>query len=160
MLVAIIAVAGTLLGSALTHFFQRHQNDVESATAAAEARRQERITAYSEFAAAVAQLRGACQNRYTMRVRHGSDSEQHLAARTHTFHVQPAARAAMYRVLLLADDPRLLSLAADIMETTISIREAETDADMERRSDLSRMQTEEFIAAAAAQLNGTARNAR
>jgi hypothetical protein len=137
----------------MTHVLLQRQTDRAEALALSEQVRQERIAIYSEFAEAVAELRGACQHRQIMREKHGLESTEFGEARAWNHRVQPAARGAMYRVHLIADDPQLVSLSTELMAATIAVRDAEGSADLQTRSDRSRDLTDAFVAAAASQLH-------
>jgi hypothetical protein len=151
-LVTLIAVAGTLLASVLGYIFQRRQQDLADRRARSDQLRQERITIYSEFAEAVAQLRGASRQRQIMRQKYGPESREFLEARAENNRIQPIARARMYRVHLVGNDPELLTLSRQAIDATISIQDAESDAELLHRSEMSRRLTDDFVAAAAVQL--------
>jgi hypothetical protein len=140
----------------LTHVFQGWQVRSADLRARADRLRQERIVIYSDFAGSVSQLRGATQFRQIMQEQHGPDSEQFLTARAETRRIQPIARAAMYRVHLVADDPHLVALSAEIIDVTNAIREAANEPDMLALVDQSRRLTDSFIRTTATELHRSA----
>ncbi|GAA2634171.1 hypothetical protein GCM10009863_58090 [Streptomyces axinellae] len=115
-----VAVGGTLLGAVVTHVFQRLAARRGEQFARSEALRQERIAAYSSFAATVEEYRHGQAARWYRKQeapdgpggRGGPSDEAFLAARDGAHHLRTVTRQALYRVKLLTDD-RMVVLAAE-----------------------------------------------
>lgn len=147
-LTAAIAVLGTLLGATISYFFQRRQAGHVGEIAARGKLREERIAAYSAFAQSVADLRGGQLQRWTVRRESDPDSEHYAQARSDSWRLRTAARSAMYRVQLVADDEGLAKQARELVEVTIDILDAGDSADLAARAQRSSDGTDAFIAEA------------
>ena len=115
---SIVAVAGTLLGSAATYIFQRLNAGRAEAFARNEQRRQERLAAYSAFASAITELRTAVIAVWFRQHRaHRDADDAHrdaddvAALRAEANRLGAAADHARFRVQLLSRDPGLVSCA-------------------------------------------------
>nr|WP_206442743.1 hypothetical protein [Streptomyces boncukensis] len=111
MWTSVVAVAGTLLGSVVTHVFQRSAARRSERFARSEALRQERIATYSACAAALEEYRRGQTERW-YRKREDADGAAFHAARDEAHRLRTAARQVLYRVTLLTDD-RTVTLAAE-----------------------------------------------
>ncbi|MFF3287629.1 hypothetical protein [Streptomyces sp. NPDC003023] len=148
MWTAVIAVVGTLLGSAATHFFQRQSAERGAVLARAEQLRQERISAYSSFAGALVDYRRGQNDRWH-RARDFPDSALAEESRIDSYRLRSGAHQALIRVQLVCDDPQTLALAASAFEITNCMHEAPDEADRSLRSEQARETLSEFIGAAA-----------
>jgi hypothetical protein len=90
---ALIAVAGTLLGSVSTFVFQRASADRAERVARLGTRRQELLAMYAEFASAVTSLRANAYDRWH-RYQEGPDGAAYLAARDEYHQAYERARSA------------------------------------------------------------------
>jgi hypothetical protein len=126
-LASVIAVAGTLLGSVVTHVLQRRTAGHAERFAWDERLRQERLTAYSAFAEAVMAYRHEELTHWLRR--HGEliDPSQR-AEPAEQGRLRAAAWQARYRVQLLADKPRLVELAEEAMDAVADIHRSNDSA--------------------------------
>ncbi|MCF2131246.1 hypothetical protein L1I79_33210 [Strepomyces sp. STD 3.1] len=96
---ALIAVLGTLLGSAATYVFQRRSAEQAENVAHQRQLRSERMAVYSEFAQAVTEFRRCQYGRWhDDQASPGRDSEAALEARR----LRGVAQYAVFRVQLIA----------------------------------------------------------
>lgn len=145
VLAAGIAVIGTLLGSIVAYLFQRRQAQFVHSMASHGRMRDEQILAFSSFAEAIADLRGAQIRRWTSRQEDQPDSEQYVHARAESWRLRTAARSAMYRVQLVAVDEALASRAAELVELTVAILAAGDVQDLDALAKRSAAETNVFI---------------
>ncbi|WP_030746003.1 hypothetical protein [Streptomyces griseus] len=146
--VALIAVAGTLLGVIATHWFQGRATLRTAALHRGELLRQERITTYSAFAGAVVDYRHSQNDRWFRAVEEPG-SEEAEESRYASYRQRNTARQALFRVQLVCDDPELRKLAEAAFEETHCMHEAVGTEDRARRSDRAKDALARFIAAAA-----------
>ncbi|POX42648.1 hypothetical protein C3486_03475 [Streptomyces sp. Ru73] len=145
---SVVAVGGTLLGSVVTHAFQRAASKRGEAFTRSEALRQERITTYSAFAEAAEQYRhGQAQRWYGKREDPGG--EPFRAARDEAHRLRTVARQALYRVKLLTDDQEVVRAAERAYRCTWEVSNAQDETDHRTRDAESRQAIEEFVARAA-----------
>ncbi|MER7043352.1 hypothetical protein [Streptomyces jumonjinensis] len=148
MEIAVIAVIGTLLGSVVTHVFQRRTTERTAALTRAEQLRQERISAYSAFAGALVDYRRGQNDRWH-RARETPGTAAAEDARIESYRLRSSAHQALIRVQLVCDDSQALELASAAFEVTNCMHEAPDDDDRSRRSEQARETLSEFIGAAA-----------
>ncbi|MDX3638311.1 hypothetical protein [Streptomyces sp. MB09-02B] len=148
MLAALIAVAGTLLGVVVTNRQQDRRADRSERIVAAERLRQERITAYAEFARTVMEFRSSQYQRWRHR-QDGHDSPSYDEVRYESHQRRAQAWYALYRVrLVAAGEHDLVELGKTAMTLATRIDEA---SDLEELRDIgsrTRVAVEEFIDAA------------
>jgi hypothetical protein len=130
---SLIAVLGTLLGSFTTFQFQQRTTARTEAIAREERLRQERLTAYSGFAAAVTELKRAVVTVWLRR----SDPAEHDQALAEADRMGALAESARFRLRLVSGQPEPLADAAfahmDSLRSAVDlaelkIREAEFEA--------------------------------
>ncbi len=119
---ALIAIAGTLLGTGVTYLFQRSSADRAADHAVAERLRQDRLNAYNTFADAAVEYRRTEIDRWHRMQDGNPDAE--LATRVESYAKRTEARSALLRVRLLTNDVRLQELGEKIMEATHAIHRA------------------------------------
>ena len=146
-LTSLVAVAGTLLGSALTYVFQRRTAGRAERFARDERLRQERMSAYSAFAEAVMEYRH--EELQVWLHRHGELTHP----LPESFHVEQGrlralALRARYRVRLLADEPGLTELADESIKAVADIHRAKDTTELMEHGDRTEQRVEEFIRAA------------
>jgi hypothetical protein len=145
---AIVAVAGTLLGSGLTYLFQRLTLRRTAAEARSEKRREEFTNAVAAYASVAARLRRAEFDRAMKRLE-GVKSEEREAVRQETYHLRAEAQSAYYLVRLLADpdiDGELVRDADDVISRSQSITaESNMLSEVRARSDEAAEALREFI---------------
>ncbi|GAA2048460.1 hypothetical protein N0X72_16870 [Streptomyces carpaticus] len=134
---SVVAVAGTLLGSLSTHLFQRRATRSQTL-------RQERLVAYSAFAATLEEYRHGQNTRW-----HQRNEPDRTAARDEAHRLRTSARQALHRVELLTDDPALTELARNAYRSTWSISTAVEPDEHRERDGASRQAIEAFVTAAA-----------
>ena len=123
VLVSLIAVAGTLLGSLSTYLFQRRTALHAEAVARNERLRQDRLAACGTFAAAVTDVKRAVITAWFRRDVH---DDEWRAAMTEADRFGAAAEGAHVRMLLLTDDADLRRLA-DAVSAQIAVLRAAAD---------------------------------
>jgi hypothetical protein len=134
----LIAVAGTLLGSFSTYWFQQKAARRSETGARQERLRQDRLTACSEFAAAVSGLRSsviAVWFRKNRKNRQPTDDE--AVADYHTAYAEAdrlgaVAETAKFRMLLIIDDPELRELADAALRQVGAVMPARDKAEVEK----------------------------
>ncbi|HKT60537.1 MAG TPA: protein kilB [Gemmatimonadales bacterium] len=150
MLTALLAVAGTLLGSIVTGTFQHLSAGRAERTAAAEQLRRERLEAVTALAAAGSDHRRALRMRGLARLRDADEAElEELRARSH------ATRSAITRPLvtlrLLVPDPRVHATAQEMVVATYDMVDAAGSAEeLDAAQEAARAAHDRFVEAAAA----------
>jgi len=150
---SLIAVAGTLLGSATTYLFQRHSIGRAEVYAREERLRQERMATYSAFAGALTEHRRAVVNLWFRR-QEDPDGPEYRAARAECDRLGAALDHARFRVQLIADDPGVMALANVAHKPVSGIGRAVDKAGLMDCENKSREAVGAFVAAAAAQVLG------
>jgi hypothetical protein len=133
-----IAVAGTLLGSASTYWFQQRVAQRAEATARQERLRQDRLAACSDFAAAVTDLRRAAIAvwfREGWKDRAVANKDRSVAdyrtAYAESDRLGAVALGAKFRMLLVLDDSGLRELADDAFSQIDAVHSAADKAELE-----------------------------
>ncbi|WP_433179327.1 hypothetical protein [Actinoallomurus sp. CA-150999] len=150
-LTSLVAVAGTLLGSALTYFFQRRTAGRAEQFARDERLRQERVSAYSMFAEAVMEYRH--EELQVWLHRHGELTHP----LPEPFEVEQGrlrslALRARYRVQLLAEEPRLIELANQSLDAVADIHRAKDATELMEHGERTEERVRDFVRAAAAEV--------
>ncbi|WP_329177767.1 hypothetical protein [Streptomyces sp. NBC_01477] len=145
---SVVAVAGTLLGSVITYAFQQRANLRSEVFAHSEALRQERMAAYSAFAAAVEDYRHGQATRWYRRL-DGPGGAEFGAARDEAHRLRTVARQALYRVKLLTDDPEVTAAAEQAYRDTWDVSNARDQPGHDQRDDRARQAVEAFVSRAA-----------
>lgn len=148
---AIIAVAGTLLGSSLTYVFQRRSAERMQAQAFGKLLRTERLAAYSGLASALSEWRRAQADRYN-RLLEDPGSMAAAEARAEMFRLRGMAQSAVAQVQLVSSNAAVVAAAIAAFETSRGIHRSEDNAEFESRAGLSRAALEEFIILASAEV--------
>ena len=147
MIETIIAVAGTLAGTAGGYWLQQRGARVERAEVREQELRRERLAAVTNFAAAVANHRAAMWVREDLRLA-GADPAQVQAARERSHETRAAITAPLTAVTLLAPD--LARGAAEAAEGAYALRSAPTRQALAERRAAAITAAEAFVAAARA----------
>jgi hypothetical protein len=147
MLAALIAVAGTLLGVVVTNRQQNRRADRSEKVVAAERLRQERITAFAEFARTVMEFRSSQYRRWRRRQAE-YDSPSYEEARYESHQRRAQAWYALYRVRLVAGERELVELGTTAMTLATRIDEASDLEELRDLGSLTRTAVEKFIDAA------------
>lgn len=145
---ATIAVAGTLLGSALTYVFQRQTSERAAVLSFAHQLRQDRLPVYSAFAESAILFRKSEIDRWAA---HDVDpgSEQYRIARAESDRLRAELRNCHLRVQLVTDDQRLHDLGTSVIETTYIIHKATSSDDCTSRASAAIDVIRQFIKYAA-----------
>jgi hypothetical protein len=149
---AIIAVVGTLLGSAATYFFQRRSSERAESFSFQQQLRAERVTAYSDFIRDVTEYSRVSYEWCAGK----NDSEDPEAAYpveinqlwSNVYHT-------LSRIQLIANDPGLVSASVEAAHLTRDMRSAPTNQELRSRSVQANKALQEFIKIAShdAQIN-------
>jgi hypothetical protein len=153
LVASLIAVAGTLLGSVTTYFFQRQTVERAERFARQERLRQERMAVYGAFAGAVTDHRRAVANLWFRRGA-GPDDPAYRAAREECDRLGAALDHARFQVQLIADDAELVALAARAHIPTNAISTAADHDELKTYENQSRDAVGSFVTAASAQILG------
>jgi hypothetical protein len=148
---SVIAVCGTLAGSALTYLFARLTARRAEKAAREERLRQERIAAYAAFAGAMTALRQKMISLWLVRDRDGGGAETR-AAYTEADQCGAAADHARFQVRLLTEDAELLRLADAAFEPIGALGKVAERAELREHEERSQEILTAFIAAAGRQL--------
>jgi hypothetical protein len=144
---SVVAVVGTLLGSVITHAFQRLASRRSELFARSESLRQERIATYSGFAAAVEDYRCSQADRWYRKLE-DPDGEAFITARAEAHRLRTVARQALYRVKLLTDDREVVLAADQAYECTREVSNAQDGPDRNTRDAESKRAIETFVSRA------------
>ena len=99
------------------------------------------------FLSRLAAMRRLQGERSVLREADASEAEQE-AAKTAALVARTAVGEALTELHLLTDDPRVLELAARVVDVTFNLHDAPDRADRDQRSDLARAAHNAFVAAA------------
>jgi hypothetical protein len=152
---SLIAVAGTLLGSFSTYWFQQKAARRSEIDARQGRLRQDRLTACSEFAAAVSNLRSsviAVWFRKNRKDRQAADDEavaDYHMAYAEADRLGAVADTAKFRMLLVIDDPELRELADAALRQVGAVMAARDKAEVEKLDAEFEAHTAVFVATAA-----------
>ncbi|MGP3989025.1 hypothetical protein [Streptomyces sp. 3N207] len=145
---SVVAVGGTLLGSVITHVFQRLASRRNEEFTRSEALRQELITTYSGFAAAVEEYRRGQANRWFSKVA-DPGGQRYITARDEAHRLRTVARQALYRVKLLTDVQEVVHAAEQAYHRTRVVSEAQEHPEHVERDGQAREAIEKFVSTAA-----------
>lgn len=149
ILVALIAVIGTLGGSLTTGLLQQKAIFRGEQTARAEKLREERIKAYSVLAESVVEMRRAQHQSWRAHTNHGPKSQEYQDLKDRYFQARSAARAALIRMQLFTNDDELVNSGQNAYNAAVDLEDFETAADRREGMDRARAATDEFVKAAA-----------
>ncbi|MFD7902051.1 hypothetical protein ACFV4G_07380 [Kitasatospora sp. NPDC059747] len=147
MVTSIIAVLGTLLGSTVTHVFQRRAALRTEYNARLERGRQERLETFGSYAGLLVEYRQAALHHWFC-VHEGRDAEDEVELRKRSFETRSGAQRALFQLQLLVDEPELLAVAGEAFERIGRIDRAVDRQDVTARRDGSRESIDAFVATA------------
>ncbi|GAA2366412.1 hypothetical protein [Streptomyces cuspidosporus] len=147
VLASVIAVLGTVLGSGVTHAFQRRSADRSEQFARTERLRQERIDAYCAYAGALLNYRRVLVQRWFVQHENRPD-EDTPELREHVYELRYAAQEAMFRAQMLSDDPALVELSERLLAHVTELHHAGDRDRLDELRERSRQGVRDFIAAA------------
>ncbi|MFG2342199.1 hypothetical protein [Streptomyces yangpuensis] len=143
-LTSLVAVFAALAGSTLTFVFQRHIARQTERFTRDQQLRNERIGAYSAFAAALTDFRRSQNNRWHLE-RADPDGPQFVSARAESYQRRADSTAALCRVRLLCGDSVLAGLAQDALDATALIHGARDEQDRSARGEAARLALDRFV---------------
>ncbi|MFD7628381.1 hypothetical protein ACFV7Q_20455 [Streptomyces sp. NPDC059851] len=147
ILTSLIAVLGTLLGSAMTHGFQQRSARRTEDGARAERLRQERLDVYGSYAGLLVEFRQAMLHHWFC-VHEGRDAEDEPALRARSFELRSAAQNALFRLRLVTEEAEVVAAAdAAFREVGKLDRPADRDGLLPRR-DATRELIDAFVTTA------------
>ncbi|WP_407550399.1 hypothetical protein QOM21_14850 [Streptomyces sp. Pv4-95] len=149
---SIVAVVGTLLGSGVTHVFQRRATDRSERFAREERLRQERIDAYCAYAGALLDYRRVLVYRWFVLHEEGREEEDTPALREELYKNRYAAQEAMFRAQMVTGDPRILSLSEEVMAQVTELHRADDLEKLTALRAVTRQGIRDFVAATAPQV--------
>ncbi|MFJ8699169.1 hypothetical protein [Streptomyces ardesiacus] len=141
---ALIAIADTLLGSAVTHAFQRKASAQDHLFAAQQQIRSDRMTVYSDFAGALTEFRRGQQDRWH-RWNEDPDGSAFIEARTEAYRLRGIALHALFRVQLIASARTLIDTAQDAYALTSTLHKASDKTELSAVGTQAREVLEQFI---------------
>jgi hypothetical protein len=141
---ALIAIVGTLLGSAVTHAFQRKATARDQLFAAQRQLRSDRMTVYSDFAGALTEFRRGQQDRWYRR-HEDPESIAFVEARTEAYRLRGTALHALFRVQLIASTQTLIDAAQDAYALTSTLHKAVDKTEVQALATQAREVVEQFI---------------
>ncbi|NGO79153.1 hypothetical protein G6045_26375 [Streptomyces sp. YC504] len=144
---SVIAVLGTLLGVGVSHLFQARSLRRAEVFSRAERLRQERMEAYTAFAAALVALRRAQTERWLLD-RGKPFDEGEPAMRARAFDLRNEAYDALFRVQLVTERPELVRRAEAVLEVVGRIKQARDEAEFDVRRVEAKQQIHAFVAEA------------
>jgi hypothetical protein len=144
ILTAVVAVAGTLLGSAVTYWFQRKASERAESFSFQQQLRGERVIAYSDFAGAISAFSIGQDHRW-FRVREDPDSHASFDARIERDKLGSNAYHALTRVQLLANDTDLINAADKAYRLTSDLHRASSKEDLQSWATMSSKSLQDFI---------------
>jgi hypothetical protein len=135
-----IAVLGTLLGSGLTHAFQRRATESTHRFTRDERLRQERLDAYCSYAGVLVDYRRSLVHLWFCR-NEVPPPEDESQVRIRSYDLRARAQEALFRVQMLTDDAALSRTAADTLAEVTALGKTQSRDELDER----RRQTKDAI---------------
>lgn len=151
LLTSLVAVFGTLAGSGLTFFFQRHTARRAERFARSQQLWHERMVSYSAFVAALTDFRRSQNDRWHLEEADPA-SPEFISARAESYTLRANATAALCRVRLVSDSSELGEMAQTALDTTTEIHLARDEPDRATRGEKARLAVDRFVLQASAQV--------
>jgi type II secretory pathway pseudopilin PulG len=148
---SVIAIAGTLLGSALTYLFQIKQSRRAETRDMLQRLRQERLTAYTEFVAAATDYRRSAFTHW-YRKQEDSNGRDFLDARAEADRLDALVDRAITQIRLLSSDDSLIAAAQLVRSFAEGIRKAESREERDAQADHCQAALDQFVDHASEQL--------
>jgi hypothetical protein len=143
VIASVVAVAGTLAGALLTHWFEVKAAGRAEIAGRSARLRQDRLQAYGAFAAIANDLRRAANNRWFRR-HESSDGLESFEAADEFYRVRTESWATYYRLVLVTADPELTRLAETVIKEASAITDAADHAEVCARREATSSLIEEF----------------
>jgi hypothetical protein len=147
ILVGLVGVVGTLLGSVTTQLFQLRAQRRRDEVDRREWLRQEQISVFSEFAGLLTDFRRSQNDRWH-RERDDPGGPLFREARDESYRLRAHATTAIHRVELISDDSELVFLAQAALEAATMIPAAAGEDDRAQRGERAREAVHSFVRAA------------
>lgn len=145
---SLIAVAGTLLGAAVTYFFQKQNAERAADRAREQARRSERLAACEAFAGAMVDYRRGEYDRVYQQLGTDPRNDVYRATLDEYYRLRSAAQHALLRIRLICDETAVIRAAEDAFEATARIHDASSGDDVRAAGECARSSLDRFIQAA------------
>jgi hypothetical protein len=149
VLVALIAVVGTLGGSIVTGLLQRRHTDRAAELARQERHGQEQRTAICDLAEALVELRRRQIWRWSTRRDYGTGNDTYREAKDACFEARTLSRSRLLRLRLTGVPDVVVHAAMTAFDASIIIEEASDVEELNGRAEASRAAMDSFVAAAA-----------
>ncbi|MCH0540405.1 hypothetical protein I3F58_12655 [Streptomyces sp. MUM 203J] len=147
ILTSVIAVLGTLLGSALTHVFQQ-RTALRAEQSSREAHlRQERLDVYGTYAAQLVEFRQAMVHHWIC-VHEGRDADDEVSLRRRSYELRAGAQQALFQLQLITDAPEVNTAAAEAFRAIGKLNRATDRADLDTRRESARDLIDTFVVTA------------
>jgi hypothetical protein len=151
VLASVVAVFGTLTGSALTFFFQRHAARRAERFARTQQLWQERTAAYSTFVAALTDFRRSQNDRWHLE--HADpQSPEFIAARAESYELRANSTSVLCRVRLISGSNEIGQLAQNALDVATEVHLAQDEQDRSGRGEKARLAVDRFVLEASAQV--------
>ncbi|MBK3564862.1 hypothetical protein JHN47_14070 [Streptomyces sp. MBT62] len=141
---ALVAIAGTLLGSAVTYAFQRNASARDQLFSAQQQLRSDRMTVYGDFAGALTEFRRGQQDRW-YRWSEDPDGPASTEARLEAHRLRGVALHALFRVQLIVSTQTLIDAAQDAYARTSALHLATDKTEVQALATQAREVLEQFI---------------
>ncbi|MET9382928.1 hypothetical protein ABZY09_18115 [Streptomyces sp. NPDC002928] len=141
---ALVAIAGTLLGSAVTYAFQRNASARDQLFSAQQQLRSDRMTVYGDFAGALTEFRRGQQDRW-YRWNEDPDGPAFTEARLEAHRLRGVALHALFRVQLIVSTQTLIDAAQDAYARTSALHLATDKTEVQALAAQAREVLEQFI---------------
>ncbi|MFI1360352.1 hypothetical protein ACH4TV_43260 [Streptomyces sp. NPDC020898] len=151
VLTSAVAVVGTLLGVGFSYLVQHRMAIRNERFARWRFLQEERMAAYSAYAASLAHCRRGELDRWH-RAQEDPGSAEAAEARVESYRLRGAARQELFRVRLVAQAPDLVRLAEEALDRVSTIHRAQNEQDCHSSGDDARRAVEDFVHAAGRQI--------
>ncbi|WP_228080918.1 hypothetical protein [Streptomyces profundus] len=148
---SVIAVLGTLLGAGANHLFQQRVAVRGQLLAREERLREERLDAYTAYAAALVNYRRALVHRWFC-LNEDPPPGDPVEARARSYERLNEVEEALFRCRLLADRPTVGERAAEVLTEVKKLHEATDRADLDALRDRTREAIDAWVDDAATAL--------
>jgi len=152
---AVVAVLGTLLGSAMAFIFQRKSSERAERFALYHQLRAERMNVYSDFGGAIAEARRG-QYDWWNRRNEEPESQACFEARVEAFRLRGVAAHALVRVKLVASNQTMIASAQRAYDLTSHVHRATTETELRTLGKQAAKTLDDFIALASRDVKGDA----
>jgi len=144
---ALVAVLGTLLGSAVAYLFQRKSAERTESYTHRQQLRAERMAVYSDFAGAVTEYRRSQYDRWH-RKNEDQDSSAAAQDRLESYRLKGVAQHELFRVRLIASSPAVVEAASNAFEAASRLHNASSKTELRGNGNGAKEILEHFISLA------------